>query len=51
VQALLSDVLMNATLIFEAARATGIASPFPERSRELLPVPGNYGTARPTRPL
>jgi hypothetical protein len=40
VQALVSDVLMNATLIFEAARATGIASPLPERSRELFPGTG-----------
>jgi 3-hydroxyisobutyrate dehydrogenase len=34
VQASISDVLMNATLIFDAARAAGVASPLLDRARE-----------------
>ena len=36
VQAAIADVLMNATLIFDAARAAGVASPLLDRSRDLL---------------
>ncbi len=36
VQASIADVLMNATLIFDAARTAGVASPLLDRSRELL---------------
>ncbi len=36
VQASIADVLMNATLIFDAARAAGVASPLLDRSRDLF---------------
>ena len=36
VQASIADVLMNATLIFDAARAAGVASPLLDGSRDLL---------------
>lgn len=36
VQASIVDVLMNATLIFDAARAAGVASPLLDRARDLF---------------
>lgn len=43
VQASIADVLMNSQLIYDAARACGIASPLLDRSRDLFALSDNLG--------
>ncbi len=46
-QASIVDVLMNATLIFEAARAAGVAWPLLDRSRDLIARADQLGHCKP----